>query len=564
MTGDDAPTLPDGAWIGMAPNARWIHCLGLPHGSGTDAQLNECAQWFLAPGGDSDMRPHVINHSWGSWSPDSCDNWYAPALQAYRAADILATFAAGNVGDQVNPLHCSSSTSPANTVDGEGNPLAFASGAHGPDGSLDYYSSGGPNACNPDLLFPDLVAPGLGSCTTGLNDAYHCFFSGTSAASPHTAGCAALVRQADPWLTVTEVEQILREAANDVDDQCTGLIESAGWNNKYGEGHLDCYQAVDMVFARDLLWVWKDPISGTIPGPGEIDIDVTFHCPEKQTYTGTLRIYHNDPCQDPVDVPLKIHCMAPIEWEKWVNGNEWSPGISVTVETSDTITVVDVISYTHSLDLIETWNPDWLTLDSYQVSGGVVVTGTGVLTCTSSPGEPVTLTKTFHVEPHTWTEAVLWEKVFLGTVLLEQRPVLITKRLPELWIDSHYEPRVTAGETVTFTLYYGNDGGYENGTWIRTEFPEESPFVSSVPSPDRADTNGLWVEWDVGALAMDDNGAIQVAVKITDDLAPATAIAIRDYIYNHAGEQGDSIDITFLSPPSPFYLPLIMLNHPPP
>jgi hypothetical protein len=91
-------------------------------------------------------------------------------FEALRAAGIFNAFAAGNVGDAVSPPHCASSTSPANTVDAEGNPLTFASGAHGEDGSLDYYSSGGPNACNPARLFPDVTSPGLGSCVAGLND----------------------------------------------------------------------------------------------------------------------------------------------------------------------------------------------------------------------------------------------------------------------------------------------------------------------------------------------------------------------------------------------------------
>jgi len=125
--------------------------------------------------------------------------------------------------------------------------LAFASGAHGDDGLLDYYSSGGPSACNNDNLFPDLVAPGLDSCTTQPGDVYYCSFGGTSSASPHTAGCVALVRQAAPWLTVDEVEQILRDAADDVDDGCGTPPESPDWNNKYGEGHLDCYGAVELL-----------------------------------------------------------------------------------------------------------------------------------------------------------------------------------------------------------------------------------------------------------------------------------------------------------------------------
>ncbi|MBN1659653.1 MAG: carboxypeptidase regulatory-like domain-containing protein [Anaerolineae bacterium] len=240
MAGDDDPALPTGAWIGMAPDAQWIHCLGCPYGSCPDYDTTACAQWFLAPGGNPNLRPQVVNHSWGTWSPNDCQgNAFQTELMAYRAADIVPAFAAGNVGDA-----CNSSTSPANNTDPAGNPIAFASGAHGIDGSLDYYSSCGWNACNPTKLFPDVASPGLNSCTTGTGNTYNCSFGGTSSASPHTAGCVALVRSANPTLSVADVEQVIRDAANDVDDtSCGGTID---WNNRYGEGHLDCYEAVQL------------------------------------------------------------------------------------------------------------------------------------------------------------------------------------------------------------------------------------------------------------------------------------------------------------------------------
>jgi subtilisin family serine protease len=263
------------------------------------------------------MRPDVINNSWGAWEPDYCDTSgaYAPTFEALRAADIFIAFAAGNVGDWVTPPHCSASTAPANTVDDLGNPLTFASGAHGSDGSLDYYSSGGPNACNRDKLFPDLASPGLGSCTAGLNSSYTCSFGGTSAASPHTAGCAALVRQASPGLSVVQVEQILRDADDDVDD--TGCGGTADWNNSYGEGWLDCYEAiVNAGGGYDIPWLWLDPVSGTVPILETLPVSVTFDATllAPGIYTGTLRMLHNDPLLGKVEVPVTLHVDAPYHY----------------------------------------------------------------------------------------------------------------------------------------------------------------------------------------------------------------------------------------------------------
>ncbi|MFU8771502.1 MAG: S8 family serine peptidase, partial [Anaerolineales bacterium] len=313
MAGDDDPSLPSNAWIGMSPDAQWIHCLGLPYGSGSDTELNACAQWFLAPGGDPDMRPHVVNNSWGSWSPNDCGgNWYAPALQAYRAADIVPAFAAGNVGDYVTPPHCNSSTPPANNTDPDGNPLAFASGAHGSGGLLDYYSSGGPNACNPEKLFPDIASPGLGSCTTNLNNGYYCGFGGTSAASPHTAGCVALVRQAAPSLSVAQVEQAIRDGATYVDDlACGGSVE---WNNKYGNGWLDCYTAVSAVYAFDIPWLATNPTAGSVPPDEQVVVDVLFDAGEVDDpgeYSAILKVRSNDPVDQAVDVLVTMIVIAP-------------------------------------------------------------------------------------------------------------------------------------------------------------------------------------------------------------------------------------------------------------
>ena len=51
--------------IGVAPGAKWIACRNMDNGYGTPATYLECFQWFLAPGGDSDQAPHIINNSWG-------------------------------------------------------------------------------------------------------------------------------------------------------------------------------------------------------------------------------------------------------------------------------------------------------------------------------------------------------------------------------------------------------------------------------------------------------------------------------------------------------------------
>jgi subtilisin family serine protease len=56
-----------------------------------------------------------------------------------------------------------------------------------------------------DPLVPDLVAPGVGVISCGPNGSY-VSMDGTSMATPHLAGLAALLLQAKPGVTANEIE----------------------------------------------------------------------------------------------------------------------------------------------------------------------------------------------------------------------------------------------------------------------------------------------------------------------------------------------------------------------
>jgi Subtilase family len=84
------------------------------------------------------------------------------------------------------------------------------------------------------VLKPDLAGPGVAifSSVPGGGSAE---YSGTSMASPHVAGAAALVRAVNPALTVDEVERILRSTAADVG--------AAGRDGESGDGLVDALAA---------------------------------------------------------------------------------------------------------------------------------------------------------------------------------------------------------------------------------------------------------------------------------------------------------------------------------
>ena len=84
--------------------------------------------------------------------------------------------------------------------------------------------------------FVDLAAPGSSIMSTYRSNGYG-LMSGTSMASPHVAGLAALIRSRNPTLTNVEVRQILESAADDLGD--------AGWDPYFGHGRINGRRALE-------------------------------------------------------------------------------------------------------------------------------------------------------------------------------------------------------------------------------------------------------------------------------------------------------------------------------
>ncbi|MFC2045277.1 S8 family serine peptidase [Chloroflexota bacterium] len=102
-------------------------------------------------------------------------------------------------------------------------PYAIATGAvsHSTPDTIEIYSSLGPTT--DERTKPDLVAPT--NVTTSLG-----IFGGTSAATPHVAGAAVLVKDAYPSYTPTQIQTYLESNAAD--------LGSTGKDNVFGSGRL--------------------------------------------------------------------------------------------------------------------------------------------------------------------------------------------------------------------------------------------------------------------------------------------------------------------------------------
>lgn len=83
----------------------------------------------------------------------------------------------------------------------------------------------------------DIAAPGVNTYST-IPDNTHRFMDGTSMASPHVAGVAALVRSKNPDLSNAQVRTILESSADNIDAQNPGFV------GQLGKGRLNALKAV--------------------------------------------------------------------------------------------------------------------------------------------------------------------------------------------------------------------------------------------------------------------------------------------------------------------------------
>jgi subtilisin family serine protease len=248
MVGDDG-----GAnLIGVAPSARWIGCRNMNLGNGTPATYLDCMQFFIAPyphGGDPELdgdpsqAPHIVNNSWGCPPSEGCNlESLLDGLAATRAAGILFVAAAGNSGSSCSTVN----DPPAIHVE------SFSVGATDINNNLASFSSRGPVTVDGSHRFkPNVAAPGVGVRSCIRNNLYSTF-NGTSMASPHVAGSAALLWSARPQLRghIALTRCLLSRSSNgtaiNTTATCGGTTRLDLPNNLFGWGLVDAYNAIHL------------------------------------------------------------------------------------------------------------------------------------------------------------------------------------------------------------------------------------------------------------------------------------------------------------------------------
>ena len=300
---------PDGSnQIGVAPGAKWIAVKAFSEEGGSDIDLLEAGEWIIAPK-DAEGNPHpekapdVVNNSWGGGP--GLDEWYRPMVQNWRNADIFPEFSAGNT-TLFNPGGPESIATPANY------PESFATGATDINDSLGSFSLQGPSPY--DEIKPDVSAPGVNirSAVPGSN--YEGGWNGTSMAAPHVSAIVALLRQADPSLTVDEIEDIFLNSVTPLTDD--EFPDSP--NNGYGYGLVNAFDAVSSVISG------LGTLKGEVMKEGNDEEEPTYqHEAASEAYAG-------------MDLPLTITAsdnvsVTNVELEYDVEG-EWTSTQAVRVD----------------------------------------------------------------------------------------------------------------------------------------------------------------------------------------------------------------------------------------
>lgn len=221
-----------GVTLGVAPGARWIACAGLPSGRYNNVLVAECADWMLRTG-----RPDVLLAAWLLPEP-GCERSLQPIVDAWRAAEILPVFAAGNHGPEAR-----TDRSPANYTDlFPGGRAALSIGGLGPAALRFADASRGPGACG-GAVFPSLAAPAEDLVAAfPVGPATYRRARGTSFAAGLAAGAAALLLQSSPEASVAEIEDALRTGAAD--------LGPPGADEDFGYGRLDVPGALARLGSR--------------------------------------------------------------------------------------------------------------------------------------------------------------------------------------------------------------------------------------------------------------------------------------------------------------------------
>jgi len=240
-------------------------------GRGSTSDAIEAINYATMMGAD------IMSNSWGGGP-------YSSALEAaIQAADdeaILFVAAAGNdkKNTDIHPNYPSCYDVP--------NVMSIAATNHN-DARAGFSNYGN--------LTVDLGAPGVSILSSVPGNGYSSH-SGTSMATPHVAGAAALLKALNPALTHLEIKNILMNSVDPL-------------NSLYGKtvtgGRLNIHKAITSISPP---WLSVSPTNGSIPAGRQINVIVRINATNlnENIYNSTIVIKNNDPDENPVTIPVNL------------------------------------------------------------------------------------------------------------------------------------------------------------------------------------------------------------------------------------------------------------------
>lgn len=278
-----------GTTCGVAPGATIMAIKVMTTVSPTAEQnVMDGFAWAVSHGAD------VISTSLGympSWNPQRA--LWRTAEQNILAAGVPHSVAAGNEGPGSftirTPGDCPPPWDHPDQVAPGGFSAVVTVGATTSTDAIASFSSRGyvtwetispwfdynDTAPNAGLIDPDVVAPGESITSCDWPGSGYTVMSGTSMATPHTAGLMALMLDANPALSVAQVDQIIETTALP--------LGTTGKDNTFGSGRIQALPAVQAAIS-----VGIEDEAGPVPAPGMLLSGIT---PNPVSTSGMYSLY---------------------------------------------------------------------------------------------------------------------------------------------------------------------------------------------------------------------------------------------------------------------------------
>lgn len=203
--------------------------------------------WIEAMEFGADYGASVLTMSLGSGQGNTT---LRTAEENLLTAGVYHSVAAGNSGSGSSTVLSSGDSPPPwfhpDQTHHGGQSAVVTVGATDSGDNIASFSSRGPTVVWSDytdsspLIDPDISGPGVDVVSTSWGGGYETM-SGTSMATPHLAGVAALILDANPSLSVAKIDSIIEVTSLD--------LGTAGKDNTYGAGRVDALAAVQAALA---------------------------------------------------------------------------------------------------------------------------------------------------------------------------------------------------------------------------------------------------------------------------------------------------------------------------